>query len=79
VPSSAGLHVTLLAAPGVDVPLVVTRLRDAGVAVEPLAGFYASSTPVDGLVIGYGMITAADLPVALDLLDRVSRASRPTG
>ena len=78
VPSSAGLHVTLLAAPGLDVPGVVTRLRDAGVAVERLAGFYAAEPPEppDGLVIGYGMITAADLPVALDLLDR---ASRPTG
>ncbi|WP_327011613.1 aminotransferase-like domain-containing protein [Dactylosporangium sp. NBC_01737] len=80
VPSSAGLHVTLLAAPGLDVPGVVTRLRDAGVAVERLAGFYAAGgstgEPPDGLVIGYGMITAADLPVALDLLDR---ASRPTG
>jgi GntR family transcriptional regulator/MocR family aminotransferase len=76
VPSSAGLHVTLLAAPDVDVPRVVARLRDAGVAVEPLAGFYAGAAPADGLVVGYGMITAADLPVALDLLDR---ASRPTG
>ena len=34
---------TLLAAPGVDVPRVLDRLWDAGVAVEGLAGFYVSS------------------------------------
>ncbi|GAB3858619.1 aminotransferase-like domain-containing protein [Dactylosporangium cerinum] len=76
VPSSAGLHVTLLAAPHVDVPRTLARLRDADVAVEGLAGFYTSAAPADGLVIGYGMITARDLPAALDLLDR---ASRPLG
>jgi GntR family transcriptional regulator/MocR family aminotransferase len=75
VPSSAGLHVTLLAA-HVDAARVVARLRDADVAVERLAGFHAARSAQDGLVVGYGMIAAADLPVALDLLDR---ASRPTG
>lgn len=82
VPSSAGLHVTLLAAPHVDVAALVARLRDAGVAVERLAGFYAAPAPApaaerpDGLVVGYGMVSTADLPAALELLDRVSR---PTG
>ncbi|MFC4045497.1 PLP-dependent aminotransferase family protein [Dactylosporangium siamense] len=76
VPSSAGLHVTLLAAAHVDVPRTLARLRDADVAVEGLAGFYTAAAPADGLVIGYGMITAGDLPAALDLLDR---ASRPLG
>ncbi|MFF5227291.1 PLP-dependent aminotransferase family protein [Dactylosporangium sp. NPDC000521] len=85
VPSSAGLHVTLVAAPHVDVPLVVSRLRDSDVAVERLAGFFLDAPSVDGLVVGYGMIGADDLPVALDLLDRCSAPSaapdlrRPTG
>ncbi len=78
VPSSAGLHVTLLAAGHVDVPGVVARLRDAGVAVERLADFFAAAPDTapgtaDGLVVGYGTVTAADLPAALDLLDRASR------
>ncbi|MEU0558526.1 PLP-dependent aminotransferase family protein [Dactylosporangium sp. NPDC006015] len=77
VPSSAGLHVTLLAAPHVDVPRVVARLRSADVAVERLAGFFLEPAPVDGLVVGFGMIGADDLPVALDLLDRCS-SDRPT-
>ena len=84
VPSSAGLHVTLLAAPGVDVPGVVARLREAGVAVERLADFYAGLFPAPAASSGIDgtagrarrRLRRGDRrgpAVALELLDRVSR------
>ncbi|MET7424177.1 hypothetical protein [Dactylosporangium sp. NPDC005555] len=48
------------------VPRTYTTTNDAVVA--SISGF----APTPRGIIGYGMIGAADLPVALDLLDRAS-------
>ncbi|WP_238007781.1 PLP-dependent aminotransferase family protein [Dactylosporangium sp. AC04546] len=67
VPSSAGLHLTFRAAPGLPLDAVLARLRAAEVAVEPLAAFYAEppARPDPGLVVGYGSIPTDLLPEAI--------------
>ncbi|MET7393277.1 PLP-dependent aminotransferase family protein [Dactylosporangium sp. NPDC005572] len=67
VPSSAGLHLTFRAAPGLPLDAVLARLRAAEVAVEPLPAFYAEppARPDPGLVVGYGSIPTGLLPEAI--------------
>ncbi|MGH8828994.1 MAG: PLP-dependent aminotransferase family protein, partial [Jiangellaceae bacterium] len=64
---NAGLHVTLLLPPGVDVA-VSTWAREHGVEVPSVADFRRSRPGPGGLVIGYGGVDDADLDRALDVL-----------
>ncbi|GGM43650.1 PLP-dependent aminotransferase family protein [Dactylosporangium sucinum] len=75
VPSSAGLHLTFRAVPGLPVDAIVARLRAAEVAVEPLASFYAEPPPRPdpGLVVGYGSIPTANLPEAILRIEAACR------
>lgn len=61
VPSCAGLHVAARSRSGssTDLTRVVARARAAGIHVESLADYCATSSPVAGLLIGYGAITGA--------------------
>jgi GntR family transcriptional regulator/MocR family aminotransferase len=69
VPSSAGLHVCL-ELPGCS-PGAAHRIRDAavvaGVAVDTLEE-YCAELPREGLVLGFGAITAEQIPAGLRLL-----------
>ncbi|RBQ14353.1 PLP-dependent aminotransferase family protein [Spongiactinospora rosea] len=71
MPSTAGLHVCARLNPGVPAALgeVRARARRLGVAVEPLAGYYAGE-PEHGLVLGYGAIPAERVPEGLRRLRR---------
>ncbi|HEU0042296.1 MAG TPA: PLP-dependent aminotransferase family protein [Jiangellaceae bacterium] len=64
---SAGLHVTLLLPPGVDVE-VSTWALEHGVEVQTVGDFRRSRPGPGGLVIGYGGVDDADLDRALDVL-----------
>lgn len=74
VPSVAGLHLALRPhGPGLDSDRVAARAAVAGVAVQPLPRFSAGERR-DGLLLGFGAITADDIPDGLRLLaDAVSR------
>ncbi|GGK86649.1 GntR family transcriptional regulator [Planomonospora parontospora subsp. parontospora] len=58
VDSAAGLHLCARFLPGAaaDPDRVVSRAREAGIAVEPLSGYHAEPPGRPGLVIGYGAI-----------------------
>ncbi|MEO3929680.1 PLP-dependent aminotransferase family protein [Micromonosporaceae bacterium B7E4] len=63
VPSAAGLHLATRPAPGTngDLDAVAARAREAGVAVESLAGYCGEHPGQAGLVIGYGGIAQPDI------------------
>lgn len=63
VPSSAGLHLCARVRPhaSVDVASVAAQARQAGIAVDELAGYHGDP----GLVFGYGGISHADIPAGL--------------
>ncbi len=58
VPSAAGLHLSARRTPDspVDLDLTLRRAQEAGVVVNPLAGYYGDGPGEAGLVIGYGAI-----------------------
>lgn len=67
-PAIAGLHLAV-ALPGVDADELTRRAWAAGVGVEPLSRYWldngAGKSGVQGLVLGYGSITAARIPEAV--------------
>lgn len=70
LPGAAGLHVTALARR----PLDLRAATAAGLAVDPLTAF-APDAP-DGLVLGYGLIDAGDIDLAIaELVRSVSQAA----
>lgn len=72
-PAVAGLHLAV-ALPGVNAVELARRAWAAGVGVEPLSRFRldpARRDGDDGLVLGYGSITAARIPEAVRRLARV--------
>ena len=68
-PAIAGLH--LAAALPVDCAELARRAWAAGVGVEPLSRYRMSGAGVDGLVFGYGAISAARIPEAVRRLAKV--------
>jgi GntR family transcriptional regulator/MocR family aminotransferase len=75
LPSSAGLHLTALLAPGVpaDLPAAVVRANAAGIVLRSVAPFHVDTPVRDGLMLGYGAIPTdriasglRELAVALD-------------
>ena len=67
-PAIAGLHLAV-GLPGVDTDELTRRAWGAGVGVEPLSRYWldtgAAKGGVQGLVLGYGSITAARIPEAV--------------
>jgi GntR family transcriptional regulator / MocR family aminotransferase len=76
IPSGAGLHVAAHAAPGVSIDLnhVVRRAEAWGLLVRTIAYFSSLSATQDGLVIGYGAITATGIEEGLKRLRRSFRS-----
>jgi len=68
-PAIAGLHLAV-ALPGVDADELTRRAWQAGVGVEPLSRYAMGEGGVQGLVLGYGSITAARIPEAVRRLAR---------
>lgn len=68
-PAIAGLHLAV-ALPGVDADELTRRAWVAGVGVEPLSRYAMGEGSVQGLVLGYGSITAARIPEAVRRLAR---------
>lgn len=73
-PAIAGLHLAV-ALPGVNADELTRRAWAAGVGVEPLSRYWldtgAGKGGVQGLVLGYGSITAARIPEAVRRLAKV--------
>ncbi|MGZ4703055.1 MAG: MocR-like pyridoxine biosynthesis transcription factor PdxR [Ilumatobacteraceae bacterium] len=67
-PTCAGLHVTATLDRGRDEEAVRSTASGAGVAVGSFAECWLSADPPPGLVIGFGSITADQLPAALQRL-----------
>jgi len=63
-PAIAGLHLAV-ALPGVDADELTRRAWAAGVRVEPLSRYWLGPGGVQGLVLGYGSITATRIPEAV--------------
>jgi GntR family transcriptional regulator / MocR family aminotransferase len=59
VPSSVGLHLTALAPrfTVAEIRSVVERAASVGVACQPLSTYTVGSTPLAGIVLGYGAIS----------------------
>ncbi len=70
VPSATGLHVAALSEHLTVAELVeiTQELRRREAAILPLSTFAVTSPPRAGILLGYGMIPAADIPAGLGLL-----------
>lgn len=66
--SSAGLHVTALLRAGLDEGRACEAAASRGVATTGLSQYYHARPGRAGLVLGFGAVTATDLPAALDSL-----------
>ena len=69
-PADAGLHVAAVARrlTASQVAKAVERATAAGIAVHPLERFAAGSTPMAGIVVGYGAIRTALIAEGLQRL-----------
>ncbi len=67
LPAIAGLHLAV-ALDGVDADELVRRAWAAGVGVEPLSRYWLGEGGPQGLVLGYGSITAGRIPEAVKRL-----------
>jgi len=76
LPAAAGLHVTVLARRPIAAAAVAARAAAAGVAVQDLSAFAADHDPPEGLVLGYGLIDAADLDAAVRALAQVVHTTK---
>jgi GntR family transcriptional regulator/MocR family aminotransferase len=65
---NAGLHFAARLPDGVDDASVRSRTRAGGVALGDFAGCWADRARWEGIVVGYGAVTMADLPEALDIV-----------
>ncbi|HEY7225274.1 MAG TPA: PLP-dependent aminotransferase family protein [Micromonosporaceae bacterium] len=68
LPSSAGLHLTALARPGVAIDDAVGRAKASGVVLRSVAPFHVDTPVRDGLMLGYGAIPVERIRDALRLL-----------
>ncbi|AMM26379.1 MocR-like pyridoxine biosynthesis transcription factor PdxR [Variovorax sp. PAMC 28711] len=66
VPAAAGFHMAALCRRPIDLGVLITLARRVDVGLYRLDGFYASSPPQAGLLMGYGAIDAADIDPSLD-------------
>ena len=63
-PAIAGLHLAV-ALRDVDADELTRRAWEGGVGVEPLSRYWLGAGGIQGLVLGYGSITAARIPEAV--------------
>ena len=68
VPATAGIHMAALARQPLDMDMLLRLARRVDVGLYPLAPFYQSGPPRQGLMLGYGAIEAADIDPSLDRL-----------
>ena len=66
VPTVAGFHMTALARRSIDIATLINLARRVDVGLYPLADFYRFQPPRGGLMLGFGVIAAADIDPALD-------------
>jgi len=66
VPTTAGFHMAALARRPLDMSTLFNLARRVDVGLYPVAGFYHSAPPRDGLMLGFGIIAAQDIDPALD-------------
>jgi GntR family transcriptional regulator / MocR family aminotransferase len=71
MPSTAGFHMTALAKRRLDLPLLLRLARRVEVALYSLDGFYHSTVPRQGLLLGYGAIETLDIDVSLDRVRQI--------
>ncbi|RZL34048.1 MAG: PLP-dependent aminotransferase family protein, partial [Rubrivivax sp.] len=71
LPAIAGLHLAIALRNGVDADELTRRAWAAGVGVEPLSRYWVGEVGMQGLVLGYGGISAARIPEAVRRLSRV--------
>jgi GntR family transcriptional regulator/MocR family aminotransferase len=76
VPGAAGLHISALAGPKVDVERAVEIAAAKGVAVETLAAYYAKAPAQPGFILGYGAIPTARIAAGMKALLAAVRAAR---
>lgn len=70
IPSATGLHVAAIShqLSVVDLFAITQELRTRGVAILPLSTFAVTSPPRAGILLGYGMIAADEIPTGLGRL-----------
>jgi GntR family transcriptional regulator/MocR family aminotransferase len=66
VPTVAGFHLAAFARRPFDMATLLNLARRVDVGLYPLTGFYRFQQPRDGLMMGFGVIAAADIDPALD-------------
>ncbi len=66
IPATAGFHMTALARRPVDIDLLVTLARRAGVGLYSIRGFHAAEPATPGLLMGFGTIDTLDIEPALE-------------
>lgn len=71
IPSSAGLHFSAYAVPGLDDRVMRALAERADVGVQPLSLFYKNSDSRHGLVLGYGATELEDIEEGLRRLGSV--------
>jgi GntR family transcriptional regulator / MocR family aminotransferase len=77
---NAGLHIAAVLREGLPEKAVLQAAATAGIATSGLRDCFRAGPPQPGLLIGFGAVSAADLPTALGVLGRVlaaEHAARP--
>ena len=75
----AGLHLAAELDPSIPAAGLIDRARESSVALDPMQRFALRGRPAPGLVFGYGVIDAAEIPEAVRLLARSMRQPRARG
>ena len=68
VPVQAGFHMAAMARRPIDMDMLIKLARRVDLGLYSLEGFYASSPPRQGLMLGYGLIDTEHIDPALDRL-----------
>lgn len=75
LPSSAGLHVTLVFDDDVDERVLRAAAQDEGILVGSLRRCYSFDEPRTGLLIGFGAVADCDVEEMLDAVQRMLRCA----
>ncbi|MGO4712806.1 MocR-like pyridoxine biosynthesis transcription factor PdxR [Bradyrhizobium sp. 2TAF24] len=71
IPSSSGLHLAALTAPGKSAAALATRARNAGIAIQTARAYRRDHGGGDGLVFGIGQIETDAIDTAIRRLARL--------
>ena len=69
----AGLHLALSLSTGIDEADVIVDVRRRGIAMSSVADCTIDARRENGLLLGFGLTSAADLPAGLDVVGRSLR------